>query len=78
MAEYLIYRYLAEGQPANEGEVAYWTRCAVPTAVFPEYAGAFAFLLRDWAAQGRMIQVGPLMEASAPWLPDVMTTFLGE
>jgi hypothetical protein len=46
--------------------------------VFPEYAGAFAFLLRDWAAGERLGQIGSLVEAAPGWLSEVLTTFLVE
>jgi hypothetical protein len=78
VAEYLIYRLLAEGRPTGEAEPAYWTRRAAPTSVFPEYAGAFAFLLRDWAAGEHLTQVGPLVEAAPAWLSEVLTIFLIE
>jgi hypothetical protein len=78
VAEYLIYRSLAEGRPARETEYAYWARHAAPASVFPEYAGAFAFLLRDWAVGERLPQIGPLVEAAPGWLGEVLTTFLIE
>ena len=78
VAEYLIYRSLAESRPAEEAEPAYWAHRAVPARVFPEYAGAFAFLLRDCAAGERLSQMGPLVEASPGWLGEVLTTFLVE
>ena len=46
--------------------------------VFPEYAGAFAFLFRDWAAAGCLDLAGTLLERGQPWLVDVMTAFLLE
>jgi tetratricopeptide (TPR) repeat protein len=78
VAEYLIYRYLADARPAGETEEAYWTRRAAPARVFPEYAGAFAFLMRDWATEKRLPRVVPLVEASPAWLRDVLTAFLME
>jgi len=78
VAEYLLYRSLAEGRPAGEAEEVYWARRAAPASVFPEYAGAFAFLLRDWTTGERLIQVGPLIEAAPDWLGEVLTTFLIE
>jgi len=78
VVEYLIYRSLAESRPTGEAELAYWARCAAPASVFPEYAGAFAFLLRDWAAGEHLLQVGPLSEAAPAWLGEVLTTFLIE
>ena len=51
VAEYLVYLDLRRARPAAEDELAYWTRRAAPNPVFPEYAGAFAFLLRDWARE---------------------------
>ena len=78
VAESLLYRYLQSAQPAQEDELAYWTRRAQPTTVFPEYAGAFGFLLRDWAASNQLNLVGPLVEAASGWLGGVLTTFLVE
>jgi tetratricopeptide (TPR) repeat protein len=78
MAEYLIYRYLVAAQPTQADELAYWTRRAQPETVFPEYAGAFGFLLRDWAASNKLNLVGPLIEAASGWLGEVLTTFLVE
>jgi len=78
MAEYLIYRSLAESRLTGEAEDAYWARRAAPASVFPEYAGAFAFLLRDWAAREHLGQIGPLVEAAPGWLREVLTTFLVE
>jgi hypothetical protein len=36
VAEYLIYRSLAESRPTGEAEPAYWARRATPASVFPE------------------------------------------
>lgn len=78
VAEYLIYRQLANGQPAGEEEPAYWSRRAESARVFPEYAGALAFLLRDWMAAIRLGLAGRLVEAGPAWLRDVVTAFLVE
>ncbi len=78
VAESLLYRYLVAARPADEDELAYWTRRAQPETVFPEYAGAFGFLLRDWAARNQWNLVGPLVEAASGWLVGVLTTFLIE
>ena len=78
VAEYLIYRSLAEGRPIAEAEEVYWARRAAPARVFPEYAGAYAFLLRDWTTGERLPQVGPLVEAAPGWLGEVLTIFLIE
>jgi tetratricopeptide (TPR) repeat protein len=78
VAEYLIYRCLTVARSHDETELAYWVWRAVPTEVFPEYAGAFGFLLRDWAAHGNLGQAAQLVEASPSWLHGVLTTFLVE
>jgi tetratricopeptide (TPR) repeat protein len=77
VAEYLLYLQLKQ-QQGTEEELAYWARRAKPEVVFPEYAGAFAFLLRDWAAEERLPQAARLVEQSAPWLADVLSAFLIE
>jgi tetratricopeptide (TPR) repeat protein len=78
VAEYLVYLHLDRQRPADADLVAYWSRQAASAVAFPEYAGAFGFLLRDWAAQQRLDLIGPLAEASAPWLADVLVSFLIE
>ncbi|MFO1419591.1 MAG: tetratricopeptide repeat protein [Candidatus Competibacteraceae bacterium] len=81
VAESLLYRYLVAARPVDEDELTYWTRRAQPETVFPEYAGAFGFLLRDWAARNQWNLVGPLVElveAGSGWLGRVLTRFLAE
>jgi tetratricopeptide (TPR) repeat protein len=77
VAEYLIYFQLVMAG-RGEDELAFWKRHAVPDRVFPEYAGAFGFLLRDWVAAGKLEQAAALVEASPDWLADVLTTCLVE
>src|SRR5262249_28918575 len=77
VAEYLIYRYLAAAAPATD-ELAYWSKKASHPKVFAEYAGAFAFLFRDWAAANKLQQIGLLIESSTTWLARVLAEFLVE
>jgi len=69
---------LADHRAADQDKLAYWTPRASVLGAFPEYAGAFAYLFRDWAAHGRLSLAGRLLERGAGWLGDVMTTFLLE
>src|SRR5262249_11239283 len=62
----------------GEDEAAYWGRLAQPAKVFSEYAGAFAFLFRAWAARGELSRAGPLIEVTPGWFDDVMSAFLIE
>jgi tetratricopeptide (TPR) repeat protein len=78
VADYVIYRQLAVHKPKGEDDLAYWTRRAAHERVFPEYAGAFGFLLRDWAAGERLDLAGRLAENSADWITESLTTFLVE
>lgn len=78
VAEYLIYYHLKMEKPENEDELAYWTKLANHKKVFPEYAGAFAFLLREFAEQSKSNLIAPLIESSPPWLTDELTGFLIE
>ena len=78
VAEYLIYRHLEELRPKGNGEdeLGYWTRRAAPEPVFPEYAGAFGFLLRDWAATGKLGLAARIVERSPKWFDEVLVAFL--
>ena len=78
VAEYLIYFHLIKQRPQNEEEIVYWTHLASPTAVFPEYEGAFFFLMRDWAAEQKLAQAGPLIENSPTWFSEVLVACLIE
>jgi len=78
VAEYLIYRHLADTRPEGEEEQGYWQRRAAQDQVFAEYAGAFGFLLRDWVEGGTPERIGALVEASPDWLGEVATAFLTE
>ena len=80
IAEYLIYQSLARSRPADEDELAYWTHRAAPDPVFPEYAGAFGFLLRDWAEskEGKLGLAARIVETSPGWFDDVLVAFLKE
>jgi tetratricopeptide (TPR) repeat protein len=78
VAEYLIYLNLRRARPAAEDELSYWTRRAAPTPVFPEYAGAFAFLLRDWARERKLDLAARMVETSPSWFDDVLVGFLIE
>jgi tetratricopeptide (TPR) repeat protein len=77
VAEYLLYWYLHEGAE-GQAELAYWTRWAAPNKVFAEYAGAFAFLFRDWAEQKKLDAIAQLSEAGPAWLRRVLVEFLLE
>src|SRR5262249_47602240 len=72
VAEYLLYRHLLRSRPAEAEEVGYWMGRAGQERVFPEYAGAFGFLLRDWAAAGEWRSMAELAEASPRWLREVL------
>jgi tetratricopeptide (TPR) repeat protein len=76
VVEYLIYWYLSRDRSESEDELAYWTRRATSPQVFPEYSGAFGFLLREWAGRSCLSHVGPLLERGAKWLGDVLSSFL--
>jgi tetratricopeptide (TPR) repeat protein len=78
VAEYLLYRHLLRSRPAEAEEVGYWTGRAGHERVFPEYAGAFGSLLRDWATAGKWRSLAEFVEASPGWLREVLTTFLLE
>jgi len=78
VADYLIYRLLALHRGKGEDELAYWTRRAAPERVFPEYAGAFGFLLRDWAADDKLGLAARIVEASPRWFDAVLVAFLRE
>jgi len=78
VAEYLIFIYLSHELRDGEDELVYWTRIAKPLDVFPEYAGAFGFLLRYWMESGRFSLASSLVENSAPWMANVLTAFLIE
>jgi tetratricopeptide (TPR) repeat protein len=78
VADYLIYRHLALHRSRGEAELAYWTRCAAHEPVFPEYAGAFGFLLRDWAEEDKLGLAAQIVETSPRWFDDVVVTFLRE
>ncbi len=78
VADYLIYRHLALHRPEGEDELAYWTRRAAPERVFPEYAGALGFLLRDWAAEDKLGLAARIAEASPRWFDAVLVAFLRE
>jgi tetratricopeptide (TPR) repeat protein len=77
VVEYLIYSQLTRSS-SREGELVYWKQRAEPAQVFPEYAGAFGFLLRDWVAAGKLEHAAGLMEASPHWLGKVLTVVLVE
>jgi tetratricopeptide (TPR) repeat protein len=49
-----------------------------PASVFPEYAGAFAFLLRDWDARDDLGLAGRIVETSPYWFDEVLKVFLVE
>jgi tetratricopeptide (TPR) repeat protein len=78
VAEYLLYRYLLRTRPAEVEEMAYWMGRAAHERVFPEYAGAFGFLLRDWDTAGKWRAMAELVEGSWGWRREVLTTFLLE
>ena len=78
VADYLIYRLLALHLGKGEDELAYWTRRAAPERVFPEYAGALGFLLRDWAADDKLGLAARIVEASPRWFDAVLVAFLRE
>jgi len=78
VADYLIYRHLALLRPRSEDELAYWARRAAPARVFPEYAGAFGFLLRDWADDDKLGLAARIVETSPRWFDDVLVAFLRE
>ena len=62
--------------PSGEDELSYWTRRAAHERVFPEYAGAFGFLLRDWAAEGKLGLAARMVETAPSWFGDVLKEFL--
>jgi tetratricopeptide (TPR) repeat protein len=78
VADYLIYGHLALRRPRGEGELDYWTRSAAHEPVFPEYAGAFCFLLRDWAEAGKLGLAARIVETCPLWFQDVLVAFLKE
>jgi tetratricopeptide (TPR) repeat protein len=78
VTEYLVYLDLRRSRPAAEDELPYWTRLTAPEPVFPEYAGAFAFLLRDWAREGKLGLAARIVETSPSWFADVLVGFLIE
>ena len=51
---------------------------AAPDRVFPDYAGAFIFLLREWNTKGRLGASGLLLEVAPAWLGNAAMTFLVE
>jgi tetratricopeptide (TPR) repeat protein len=77
VAEYLIYSHLAEERRGQE-VLAYWQRRAEPGKVFPEYARAFSFLLRDLAASGKLEEAALLVEASPDWVCEALIGILVE
>jgi hypothetical protein len=76
VAEYLIYLDLLRAKPEAEDELAYWTRRVVPGPVFPEYAGAFTFLLRDWAQQGKLGLAARIAESAPQWFVETLVSCL--
>ena len=76
VAEYLVYLDLLQNRPSGEDELSYWTRRAAPDRVFPEYAGAFGFLLRDWAAEEKLGLAARVVETAPSWFGDVLEEFL--
>jgi tetratricopeptide (TPR) repeat protein len=78
VAEYLVYLDLRNSRPKAEDERTYWTRRAAPNPVFPEYAGAFAFLLRDWSRERKLGLAARIVETSPSWFDDVLVGFLIE
>ncbi len=78
VAEYLIYCQLKMEKPVNEDELEYWARLAGHKNVFPEYAGAFAYLIRELVGQNKFEDIAPLVESSHFWLIDVLISFLIE
>ncbi len=78
VAEFLVYRRLARAVGGLEGAATLdaWKARTEQVTVFPEYAGAFGFLLRDWADQARLEWVGPLVEHAPAWLTTVAAQFL--
>ena len=77
VAEYLIYLHLAD-ERGGAPEVDYWSQLPRPEKVFPEYAGAFGFLLRDWSSRGCLEQASQLIESSGPWLGNELVVLLWE
>jgi bifunctional DNase/RNase/tetratricopeptide (TPR) repeat protein len=76
VAEYLIYRYLADHRSPRD-ELGYWARQAQVSRAFAEYVGAFGFLIRDWPPAQRH-HLGAFIERAAPWFTDTAATFLVE
>ena len=76
VAEYLVYLDLRQNRPSGEDELSYWTRRAAYERVFSEYAGAFGFLLRDWAAEGKLGLAARMVETAPSWFGDVLRGFL--
>jgi hypothetical protein len=78
VAEYLVYLNLRRSRPAGEDELAYWSRRAAPATVFPEYAGSFGFLFRDWSRQGSLGLAARIVETSPSWFADALVGLLVE